>query len=402
MKNNSDKLSRLPNEYTFGIELEFTGGLTSEETQICIEQLIKEGKIREGWQVHYDSSVVDENGKGAEIVSPVLRDDEQTQKEIQIITEFIKKAGGKMDEKVGGHIHFGVQCLGNNIEDIKNFFKLYTIFEPLLYKISTGDLNYVRKGCREYAKPIQKRLTKVIDGNINSLSDLMIRLAANVGANPTHYGENRYYGLNIQRIIEAIRKMPENENMEEFLEKMFKGEPIYDSEGNKISPTIEMRFRNGSSDADEILSGIRMCGQIFVAAKDKNLEDNRTIKSLYRKVKNRPTYVFDKVLNANRTDPNYSDCKDDDEILGKKFKESPYGNGEIDRNIFKVFLKTLYPDIEDIEIEEIIDSYVEGLQPTEYKSTAKEELQNLRAELISVLTSTNTVEEQPRVLSLAA
>ena len=216
MKNNSDKLSRLPNEYTFGIELEFTGGLTSEETQICIEQLIKEGKIREGWQVHYDNSVVDENGKGAEIVSPVLRDDEQTQKEIQIITEFIKKAGGKMDEKVGGHIHFGVQCLGNNIEDIKNFFKLYTIFEPLLYKISTGDLNYVRKGCREYAKPIQKRLTKVIDRNINSLSDLMIRLAANVGANPTHYGENRYYGLNIQRIIEAIRKMPENENMEEF------------------------------------------------------------------------------------------------------------------------------------------------------------------------------------------
>ncbi len=204
----NNKLERLPKDYTFGIELEFTGGLTVEQTTNSINRLIELGYIREGWSVHYDSSVVDGDGRGAEIVSPVLHDDLQTEKEINIICELIKSSGGVMGEKVGGHVHYGLQCLGNDIQSIKNFFKLYTIFEPLLYKLSTGDLDYVRPGCKDYAKPIQKRLVNVIDNNINSLTELMMYLAANVGANPTHYGENRYYGLNIQRIIEAIRNIP--------------------------------------------------------------------------------------------------------------------------------------------------------------------------------------------------
>lgn len=397
----ADKFERLPEDYTFGLELEFTGGLSFEQTQIIIDRLIKEGKIREGWSVHYDNSVVDENNLGAEIVSPVLKDDAQTKRELDIITTVIKESGGVMTEKDGGHIHFGVQCLGNNIDDIKEFFKLYTIFEPILYKISTGDLDYVRPGCKNYAKPIQKRLTNVIDGNIKTLSELMTILSANVGANPTHYGENRYYGFNIQRIVEAIRNKDPKIDLETFLQKMFTGEPIYDKDGNKLSPTIEMRYRNGSSNADEILTGVRMAGGLIKRAKETRVKEDPMIKTLYRNVKKRAVYVFDKVLNANRTDPEYSDCETDEQIMGKKFKNSPYGNGIIEKNLFETFISTLNPNLDKKEIEEMYKMYQNKLRATEYKPSIIERtrdfLINARNELMMIREN-----ERGRGLVLAA
>jgi len=368
MQNNfANSFKKLPHDYTFGVELEFTGGLTVEETQIYIDQLIEMGMIREGWTVHFDRSVIDEEGKGAEIVSPILRDDEQTEKELKIITKFIRQSGGIMGEKVGGHVHFGLQCLGNNIEEIKNFFKLYTIFEPLLYKLSTGDLNYVRSGCHQYAIPIQNGLVNVIDDNFDNLTELIAALCANVGANSTHYGAYRYYGLNIQRIIEAIRNKPKNIAMEEYLQRIFKGEELYDDKGKRISPTIEMRFRNGSSDADEILSSIRMCGGMFVAAKDKEFKEDKTIKSLYRKAKSRVKYIFDKVLQSNREDPNFRDCQTDEEILLKKFATSIYGNGIIDPNVLREFLRIVAPTMKKEDKEKLINYYLNKVKPTDYK-----------------------------------
>ena len=118
----SNKFEKLPSDMTFGLELEFTGGLTAEETTNGINRLIELGLIREGWEVHSDSSVVDDLGKGAEIVSPPLTDDEQTKKELEIITEYIKTNGGVMGDKVGGHIHFGLQALGNYIVFSNHFY----------------------------------------------------------------------------------------------------------------------------------------------------------------------------------------------------------------------------------------------------------------------------------------
>jgi hypothetical protein len=367
MKKYRDYLKRLPADYTFGIELEFTGGLTSDETELVINHLIEKGVIREGWSVHFDKSVIDEEGKGAEIVSPVLTDTKQTEQELDIILRVIKLIGGKMTDKVGCHIHYGTQCLGSNINNIKNYFKLYTINEPLLYKISKGDLDSVRVGCHEFAKPIQKRLLNVIDSKINSFTELMIMLSINLGANPTHYGENRYYGLNIQRIIEAIRNKPLDSNLEEYIKNIFTGVEQFDKDGKKISPTIEIRYRNGSSSLDEIMCGIRINGQMFVKAKEKTFNNNAIIKSQYRNVKKRKKYIFDKVLRANRESENYVDCIDDEEILRKKFAESIYGDGIIDKNKFVSFIRLLYPELtKDIAIE-IYNEYVRGLKPTKYK-----------------------------------
>lgn len=368
MKEYRNKLERLPKNYTFGIELEFTGGLTSDETEIIINHLIEKGYIREGWTVHFDKSVLDENEKGAEIVSPVLTDTEETEKEIDIILKVIKLIGGKMDDKVGCHIHYGTQCLGSNIEHIQNYFKLYTINEPLLYKISKGDLDSVRSGCHEFAKPVQKRLMNVIDSKINSFTELMFLLSINLGANPTHYGENRYYGLNIQRIIEAIRNKPMDISLEEYIKNIFAGIEQNDKDGNKISPTIEIRYRNGSSSLDEIMCGIRINGQMFVKAKDNTLSKNATIKSQYRNVKKRKKYVFDKVLRANRESELYADCIDDEEILRKKFAESIYGDGLIDKNSFIQFMKTLYSDLSEEIIDKMYEMYVYGLKKTSYKN----------------------------------
>ena len=367
MKNYRNYLNKLPSDYTFGIELEFTGGLTSDETELIINHLIEKGYIRKGWAVHFDKSVIDEEGKGAEIVSPVLTDTKQTEQELDIILRVINLIGGKMTDKVGCHIHYGTQCLGNNIEHIKNYFKLYTINEPLLYKISKGDLNSVRVGCHEFAKPIQKRLMNVIDSKIDSFTELMIMLSINLGANPTHYGENRYYGLNIQRIIEAIRNKPLDAKLEEYIRNIFSGVEQLDKEGKTISPTIEIRYRNGSSSLDEIMCGIRINGQMFTKAKDDDFNKNPIIKSQYRNVKKRKKYVFDKVLRANRESENYAECVDDEEILRKKFAESIYGDGQIDKNTFINFITLLYPELSKEIAKKMYDEYVKGLKPTEYK-----------------------------------
>ena len=372
MKSYNKFLKRLPSDYTFGIELEFTGGLTSDETEIVVNYLIEKGYIREGWAVHYDKSVVDENDKGAEIVSPVLTDTEQTEKELEIILHVINIIGGKMTDKVGCHIHYGTQCLGKNIKDIQNYFKLYTINEPLLYKISRGDLDSVRVGCHEFAKPVQKRLMNVIDSKIDSFTELLLLLSTNLGANPTHYGENRYYGLNIQRIIEAFRNKPLDIDTEEYIRNIFAGVEQLDKDGNKISPTVEIRYRNGSSSVDEIMCGVRINGQMFVRAKDKEFDKNQTIKSQYRNAKKRKKFIFDKVLRANRESGLYDDCIDDEEILRKKFANSIYGDGNIDKNSFITFMNTLYPELSQDIIVEMYNQYVVGLKPTEYKQNVEQ------------------------------
>lgn len=389
MKSYSKFLKRLPSDYTFGIELEFTGGLTSDETEVVVNYLIEKGYIREGWAVHYDKSVVDENDKGAEIVSPVLTDTEQTEKELEVILHVINIIGGKMTDKVGCHIHYGTQCLGKNIKDIQNYFKLYTINEPLLYKISRGDLDSVRVGCHEFAKPVQKRLMNVIDSKIDSFTELLLLLSTNLGANPTHYGENRYYGLNIQRIIEAFRNKPLDIDTEEYIRNIFAGVEQLDKDGNKISPTVEIRYRNGSSSVDEIMCGVRINGQMFVRAKDKEFDKNQTIKSQYRNAKKRKKFIFDKVLRANRESGLYDDCIDDEEILRKKFANSIYGDGNIDKNSFITFMNTLYPELSQDIIVEMYNQYVVGLKPTEYK----QKVEQIKKPEITVTSSRQYVRE---------
>lgn len=375
MNNVSNKLDRLPSNYTFGVEIEYTGGATFAQATYFINLLISRGEIRPGWTVHYDSSVVDQQGQGAEIVSPVLTDDEQTEKELKIITNYIKSTGGVMNEQTGGHVHYGTQCLGNNIEEIKQFLKLYTIFEPLLYKLSTGDLDYVRPGCGHYAKPMQNKLFKVIDSKTDSLSSLFLQLATTVGANTTHYGEHRYYGLNFQRLFEALRQKPQNITMESYLNELLTKGIIKDKNGHIISPTIEMRFRNGSSDPDEIMRGIRMGGQLFVAAKRKNYKKD-CINSLYRHAKKRIVYIFDRLVEGNSNSPLYSDCTDIYELLRKKFRLSDYGNGKITYDEFKAFMNILYPNMKEKDILKLAKVYLPKLKPTPYKLYQEQEYVN--------------------------
>lgn len=361
---------QLPDDYTFGVELEFSGGMTVEQTNEVLDYLKSLNLIDEGWTVHFDRSIIDENGLGAEIVSPPLRDNEQSKREIDIITKVIKSYGGVMNDKTGGHIHFGLQCLGSNVNEIKNFLKLYFIFEPLLYKLSTGDLDYVRSGCREFAIPLQNRLVNVIDRDSKSLLELVSVLLCNVGANPTHYGENRYYGLNIQRLVEGLRNIPDDMSFDVALEKLFNGEEVIGKDGKVISPTIEFRFRNGSSNSDEILSSARMLGGMIVSAKNIDEDIKSIIQSMYRKAKNRKPVAFGVVTGRNREDSRYEGLTDD-EILDLKFINSIYGDGKLDYNTFKTFILIINPELDDIIIKKLYDTVKDNLKATEFNNVSE-------------------------------
>ena len=72
--------------------------------------------------------------------------------------------------------------------------------------------------------------------------------------------------------------------------------------------------------------------------------------------------------------------------MGKKFKNSPYGNGVIAKNLFVAFINTLNPDIRYEEIEKMYNMYQDKLTATEYKPNifkrTKNYLINLRNELM--------------------
>lgn len=127
---------------TFGYEIEF------EDADIDIIREYLYSK-KEEWFLLFDPSLK----KGAEIPTPILKDNEKTWKEIKKLCTFLKQHS-KIKENCGGHIHIGKQVLGNSNKSLLNFLKLWSTYEHIIYYFSYGDNNKPREIIKEYAKPI--------------------------------------------------------------------------------------------------------------------------------------------------------------------------------------------------------------------------------------------------------
>ena len=99
----------------------------------------------------------------------------------------------------------------------------------------------------------------------------------------------------------------------------------------------------------------------------KNMDDNTKgiIQSMYRKSKERKPSAFGVVTRANREDPRYEGLSDE-EILDLKFINSIYGNGKLDYNTFKVFMKIINPNLSEFEIKKNFNIIKDKLKPTKF------------------------------------
>lgn len=135
---------------TFGLELEFENAMRDR-----IDRQLSEAFPNGDWRTKHDGSL----HNGAEINSPILRDNETTWRNLDKVCSIVEPLAS-IDKKSGGHIHIGTQTLGNNKESWLNFIKMWSVYENIIYRFVYGDFLTARPSMFEYAEPMTKDFWK--------------------------------------------------------------------------------------------------------------------------------------------------------------------------------------------------------------------------------------------------
>lgn len=125
---------------TFGLEI---------ECERADRYKILDG-LHDDWILDDDLSL--ENG--AEIKSPVLRDTKENWNILRNMCSMIARHA-EVGINAGGHVHVGVQALGNKDQSFINFLKLWAVYEPIIFRFTHGEFLGPRPGMKEAAKSVQ-------------------------------------------------------------------------------------------------------------------------------------------------------------------------------------------------------------------------------------------------------
>lgn len=142
---------------TFGYEIE----VENADIEIIKNYLFSK---KEEWFLLFDPSLK----KGAEIPTPILKDNKKTWEEINNICNFLKMHS-VIKESCGGHIHIGKQVLGDSNKSLLNFLKLWSTYEHVIYYFSYGEYKKPREVIKEYAKPISNDFWQTYNEYKNNL-----------------------------------------------------------------------------------------------------------------------------------------------------------------------------------------------------------------------------------------
>lgn len=131
---------------TFGLELEFEHLKHRYESRFFDEM-----KTNKGWKIVNDRSL----DNGYEIVSPILMDELSTWNSLTSVCSIIRTKA-KIGENSGGHIHIGVQTLGDDRQAWLNFFKIWSVYENIIYRFCYGEFLTARPNILNFAIPKTK------------------------------------------------------------------------------------------------------------------------------------------------------------------------------------------------------------------------------------------------------
>ena len=151
---------------TFGLEIEFENAMKKKINK-SLRTLFPGDDIR----CRTDDSLI----FGAEISSPILKDEEETWKNLDIICNMLNSAS-KVGKNSGGHIHIGTQVLGSDRKSWLNFLKIWSVYENIIFRFSYGNFLSARPCISRYAMPIAKSLWDYYEklNNDNSSLDKII------------------------------------------------------------------------------------------------------------------------------------------------------------------------------------------------------------------------------------
>ena len=189
----------LPNNTTFGMELEFENIKSINEFENKFKELkLNNGKINilnhntNIWELKIDNTLIESNGR--EIVSPILTDDIIYWQDLVKMCSFIKKHAN-IGSHSAGHIHIGSQVLGNDIKSLLSLIKVWATYENILYRFGFNE--YLNRFPNiKYSKPASYAYLNIYDKcinekNIENIIELLIGRIKPINFNLLNFMSNK-------------------------------------------------------------------------------------------------------------------------------------------------------------------------------------------------------------------
>lgn len=246
----------LPKDFKFGIELEAYNVKTKGKNGLYTGKNAEFVK-NAGWHLATKKEEKLVANGGAELVSPILKDSSEDWKSISKICEHIKKFPGNKgdsvvaDDKCGLHIHFDSNCLTQNPDRLRNFLKLYTESEELIYKM-----------CNEQGSPIRKNAINKNFKGLNLISSLWRNgMAAPAGKKILKQIENGTLKVSYKK-FGRLRMLASKYKLDE---RRYSGLNLTNI-GNPKKNTIEFRMANGTLNPEVIKQNVFLYASLINTA----------------------------------------------------------------------------------------------------------------------------------------
>lgn len=325
-----------PEHFKFGIEIEVNHVNTkelyeSEESKEVFTSIGYKPETRE---------VLAHQG-GAECVSNILNDSEQTWENLEKICNHIKKYPDEngnapvADEKCGCHVHFDATELLQNPKMMENLKKLWVDSEELFYKMCNAQNNPLRKSAIN-----QKLIPKINMGEPTLKNLLSVKTMREIAKFPSRLYNNAvnifierrkgFASPSSQKILDAIKKDKLKVSYKKYGKlrdkilvgmkadpRRYHGLNLANLSSRKKN-TIEFRMANGSIDPEVIKQNVFLYGSLLNTVREITLN---------------PEYKKDKIESLQKTD-----CTEEekvDRLLDVLFEYDE------DKNIYKARWKSV-------------------------------------------------------------
>ena len=212
------------NATAYGVEVEFCGitrakaasiiaehfnaAVFHDDTTVYDTRIIRDGQRRK-WAIMRDSSINASEDKKCELVTPVLKGDD----DIITLQEIIRKLranGACVNESCGIHVHVSHKNITANV--LRRLAIQWASKETAVYeaiKVIPSREAYCEKSDKNFIEAVKK--LHISDGNYAAVSEAWYNTQSDFRSRNAHYHSSRYHGLNFHSFFNAS---PSTRNVE--------------------------------------------------------------------------------------------------------------------------------------------------------------------------------------------